>query len=284
MPQATLYIVGGIIGFFILIGSFLGGSAPTPTPTTETPVEEQHVVAQEEATITPQVSNATQEVSSQPITSTQPTLYTVTKVVDGDTIAISMNGSIETIRFIGIDTPETVDPRKPVQCFGVEASNKTKELLTGKSVYLEYDSTTGMRDKYDRLLAYIYREDGVFINKYLVENGYAYEYTYNTAYKYQAEFKAAQKSAETAQRGLWASGVCEEEESTPAPQTTPEPQPTYTPPPSTSGYSCSANIYNCGDFSTHAEAQAVYEMCGGVNNDIHKLDGDHDGEACESLP
>ena len=62
------------------------------------------------------------------------------------------------------------------------------------------------------------------------------------------------------------------------------PTPTTQQPQSTSGYSCSANIYNCTDFSTHAEAQSVYEMCGGVSNDIHRLDQDKDGDACESLP
>lgn len=106
-----------------------------------------------------------------------------------------MDGTRETIRLIGIDTPETVDPRKPVQCFGGEASNKAKELLSGKKVRIEKDSTQGDRDKYGRLLTYIYREDGLFFNKYMIEQGYAYEYTYDTPYKYQAEFKEAEKYA-----------------------------------------------------------------------------------------
>ena len=211
--------------------------------------------------------------------------YQVIKVVDGDTITIDLNGKSETIRLIGINTPETVDPRKPVECFGVEASNKAKELLTNKRVYIEMDPTQGERDKYSRLLAYVYREDGSFFNKSMILSGYAYEYTYNLPYKYQSEFKEAQKNAETNQRGLWAPGVCEEKEAAPTQQSTPAPTPTPTQQPqSTSGYSCSANTYNCTDFSTHAEAQSVYEMCGGVSNDIHRLDQDKDGEACESLP
>lgn len=108
-----------------------------------------------------------------------------------------------------MDTPETVEPRKPVQCFGKEASNKAKELLVGTKVRLEKDSTQGELDKYGRTLAYIYREDGLFYNKYMIEQGYAHEYTYNTPYKYQAEFKAAQKSAQENLRGLWSPTTCD---------------------------------------------------------------------------
>lgn len=134
--------------------------------------------------------------------------YSVTDVVDGDTIKVNINGKVETLRLIGLDTPETVDPRKPVQCFGKEASNKAKEILTGKKVRVEKDSTQGELDKYNRLLAYVYREDGLFYNKYMIEQGYAHEYTYNTPYKYQVEFKAAQKSAQSTQLGLWSPNTC----------------------------------------------------------------------------
>ena len=135
-------------------------------------------------------------------------LYSVVKVVDGDTLKIDMNGKEETLRLIGINTPETVDPRKPVECFGKEASNEAKKLLTGKKVRVEKDPTQAERDKYQRLLAYVYGEDGLFFNKYTIEQGYAYEYTYDVPYKYQDEFKTAQRTAETAKRGLWAPGVC----------------------------------------------------------------------------
>ncbi len=134
--------------------------------------------------------------------------YSVSSVVDGDTIKVNIGGTIETLRLIGMDTPEVVDPRKPVQCFGKEASNKAKELLIGKKVRIEKDSTQGEFDKYNRRLAYIYREDGLFYNKYMIEQGYAHEYTYNTPYKYQANFKAAQKSAQENLRGLWSLDTC----------------------------------------------------------------------------
>ena len=141
-------------------------------------------------------------------TSSKETFFPVTKVVDGDTLAIDMNGAIETIRLIGINTPETVDPRKKVECFGIEASNKAKELLTGKYVRIEMDPTQGERDKYKRLLAYVYLEGGLFFNEYMIKEGYAYEYTYNTPYRYQTEFKKAQATAKASLRGLWAQGVC----------------------------------------------------------------------------
>ena len=135
-------------------------------------------------------------------------LYSIVNVVDGDTVKINIDGNKETLRLIGMDTPETVDPRKPVQCFGTEASNKAKELLSGQKIRIEQDPTQSERDIYGRLLAYIYREDGLFFNKYMIEQGYAHEYTYNIPYKYQVEFKVAEKSARDNQLGLWSSDTC----------------------------------------------------------------------------
>lgn len=141
-----------------------------------------------------------------------PGMYRVMKVVDGDTIQVSATGTlddVETVRFIGINTPETVDPRKEVECFGYEASNKTKSLLTDKNVFLERDATQGDRDKYGRLLRYVILEDKTNVNQYLIQEGYAYEYTYKTTYKYRTMFKEAQTYAEEHNKGLWADGVCE---------------------------------------------------------------------------
>ena len=90
---------------------------------------------------------------------------------------------------------ETVDPRRPVQCFGKEASAEAKRLLTGARVRIAQDPTQDTRDKYGRLLAYLWLDDGLFFNKHMIEAGYAYEYTYRTPYQYRAEFKAAQKEA-----------------------------------------------------------------------------------------
>ena len=131
-------------------------------------------------------------------------------MVDGDTFDVDINGKIERLRMIGIDTPETVDPRKPVQCFGREASNKAKELLSGQAVYLEADESQGDRDKYGRLLRYAFLPDGTNFNLFMISEGYAHEYTYHLPYKYQAEFKQAEIDARNGNKGLWSPDTCNE--------------------------------------------------------------------------
>jgi micrococcal nuclease len=199
-------------------------------------------------------------------------VYRVEKVIDGDTIAVVKDGIKETIRLIGINTPESVDPRRPVECFGVEASNKAKELLTGRNVYLEEDPTQGTRDKYNRALRYVRREDGLFYNLWIIQNGYAYEYTYDTSYKYQAEFKRAQSDAQAKGVGLWG-GACAVSK---------------TPRKSNGSGALSpqtiAGDKDCSDFTTHQAAQDFFIAQGGPGSDPHKLDSDGDGLVCESLP
>ncbi len=133
----------------------------------------------------------------------------VVRVADGDTITVNYNGVNTKVRLIGVDTPETVDPRKPVQCFGVEASNYTKSQLNKQTVYLEFDESQGITDKYDRLLAFVRRADGSLFNYDLIANGYGFEYTYqNNPYRYQSEFIAAARDARENGRGLWAASTC----------------------------------------------------------------------------
>ncbi len=135
--------------------------------------------------------------------------YKVSKISDGDTLHVIIEGNDETIRLIGINTPETVDPRRTVECFGKEASDRMKEIAKGKIVRLEYDDSQSLRDTYGRLLAYVYLEDGQMINRKMVAEGYAYEYTYMTPYKYQREFRELQNLAQSAKRGLWATDTCD---------------------------------------------------------------------------
>ena len=143
------------------------------------------------------------------ISTTTKNFFVVSRVVDGDTIEVTRDGIKEKVRQIGINTPETVDPRKTVECFGKEASAHAKEILMGQKVRLVSDDTQTKYDKYGRLLAYVYREDGLLVNKHMIEEGYAYEYTYRVPYIFQKEFKEAQKQAETEGKGLWGAGVCE---------------------------------------------------------------------------
>ena len=127
---------------------------------------------------------------------------TVVRVVDGDTIVVQINGKSERVRFIGIDTPESVKPGTPVQCFAHEASDHTKQLLpSGSSVRLERDVEA--RDRYDRLLAYVYRADGLFVNLALVHDGFAVTDTIPPNVAHAGEFVRAAADARRANRGLW---------------------------------------------------------------------------------
>lgn len=126
----------------------------------------------------------------------------VAKVVDGDTIELG-NGKV--VRFIGIDTPETVDPRRPVGCFGKEASNETKKLLSGKEVILQKDVSE--TDKYKRLLRYVFLtlENGqtLFVNDYLVREGFAKVLTYPPDVKFNEQLRIAERLAKEGEKGLW---------------------------------------------------------------------------------
>lgn len=134
---------------------------------------------------------------------------TVTKVTDGDTVQVqSADGRKTTVRLIGIDTPETVDPDEPVQCYGPEASARATQLLGGQTVDLELDPSQGVRDYYGRTLAYLWLTDGRNYGETMIADGYAHEYTYRLPYAYQAEFKAAQDEARANQAGLWAPETC----------------------------------------------------------------------------
>jgi len=129
-----------------------------------------------------------------------PGTTTIERVVDGDTIVVRGG---ERVRLIGMDTPETVDPRKPVQCFGEAASRRTKQLLpVGTAVRLVYD--VDRYDRYGRTLAYVYRaSDGLFVNASLVQDGYAFAYTVPPNVAHADEFVALQQDARREGRGLW---------------------------------------------------------------------------------
>ncbi|HEX4903903.1 MAG TPA: thermonuclease family protein [Acidimicrobiales bacterium] len=134
-----------------------------------------------------------------------PSIGVVGRVVDGDTIRVHIGGE-ETVRLIGIDTPESVDPRSPVECFGVEASKHLEELLpVGTKVRLVRDVEA--RDRYDRLLAYVYRaEDDLFVNHQMALDGYADVLTFPPNVAHAADFVDAVREAREAGRGLW--GAC----------------------------------------------------------------------------
>ena len=124
----------------------------------------------------------------------------VTRVVDGDTIVLDGG---ERVRLIGVDTPETVHPQKPVERFGKEASAFTRRLLEGRRVRLAFDQQR--RDRYGRTLAYMYLPDGRLANEEIIRQGYGHAFTkYPFAQAMMERFRAAEREAREAGRGLWA--------------------------------------------------------------------------------
>ena len=198
----------------------------------------------------------------------------VTRVVDGDTIEVNYRGSIVDIRLIGVDTPETVHPTEPVECFGPAASRFTTASLTDETVRLEFD--VERRDYYGRLLAYVW-DDGRLFNRALVKRGFATVSTYPPNVRYVERFSAAQDRAESTGRGLW------EGCSAPAPDssaagTVADQSGTcdgYSPclPPA-SDYDCAGGS---GDGPEYA--QGPIEVTG---SDPYELDTEGDGIACEA--
>lgn len=126
--------------------------------------------------------------------------FLCTRVVDGDTIVVDIEGKLEKVRLIGVDTPETVHPSKPVEYFGKEASDFTKRMVERKNVRLEYDWQK--RDKYSRVLGYVYLEDGTFLNAEIIKQGYGFAYT-KYPFKYLDEFRQYEKEARENKKGLW---------------------------------------------------------------------------------
>jgi micrococcal nuclease len=121
-------------------------------------------------------------------------------VIDGDTIAIELNGQTERVRLIGINTPER---GKSPQFFAEEAYAFTKSMAEGKKVRLEYDAES--RDEYERLLAYVYLEDGTFLNAEIIKQGYSPAFT-KYPFRFMDDFKTYQKEAERDHRGMWRKG------------------------------------------------------------------------------
>lgn len=142
--------------------------------------------------------------AGQAVESNQPGLYSISHFVDGDTIAVDMNGKTETIRFIGIDTPETHKPNTPVQCYGPAAAAHTQNAIKaqGSKVRLVSDSLSTNRDRYNRLLRYVYLPDGTDLNELNVQEGYAFYYPYFPFTKAK-QFQADEQAAMAAHKGLW---------------------------------------------------------------------------------
>ena len=142
------------------------------------------------------------------------TAYPVLSVIDGDTVNITYEGEKTSVRLIGVDTPETVHPSKPIEPYGKEATAFLKNLLKAESVYLRFDKEK--TDKYDRLLAYLYRApDGLFVNLEIVRQGYGRAYT-EYPFKHMALFEHYGTRAEASEKGLYGIPLTAEPEETPS--------------------------------------------------------------------
>jgi micrococcal nuclease len=178
--------------------------------------------------------------------------HRVIKAVDGDTLRLEMNGVPQTVRLIGVDTPETVHPFLGVEPFGPEASAFTKELVTGKEVALEFD--IGRRDRYGRLLVYAILPDGRELNLLLAQSGLASVMAIPPNVAQADVYRAAVAGARSVGKGMW------------------------------STYPGAWNFIdrNCDSFESRKLAVAFYGGAG--PGDPHDLDRDNDGLACEKLP
>jgi len=203
----------------------------------------------------------------------------VARVVDGDTVKVRTPAGDETVRLIGIDTPETKAPGRPVECFGPEASARAEELMPpGTAVVLELDPTQDTRDRYGRLLAYVHVDDGSAsgpdsVNRELVQSGHAEVYVFRTPFRYAAEFSRAERAARDSGRGLWGRCVAGRA-ATPGPDAAS----------SVPGADCDPAYVGACVPAPPPDLDCDDLDAGGiriVGADPHRLDGDGDGVACD---
>ncbi len=187
----------------------------------------------------------------------QGVLAQVVRVVDGDTIKVDIGGQKYTVRYVGVDTPETVAPNRPVEYMGPEASAKNKALVSGKQVILVKDISE--TDKYGRLLRFVL-VDGIFVNRELVRLGYAQTITYPPDISCKDTFREVEKQAREQQIGLWA------------------PNEKFAP------CDCNGPDLDCKDFDTQEQAQLCFDYCGGPQEDPFHLHRGDSPLVCTSLP
>lgn len=304
-PVPTLAkVIVGIVLFFVMIGTASSSTSSQSQPSQNSSTAS---VSSDEQAITETITDQTATIEPSPTPLPIITTFEVVSVVDGDTFKVVIDGKNETVRLVGINTPETVDPRRPVECFGKEASDKLKSLLLGQHVALEPDETQSDRDTYGRLLRFAKLHGVDDVGLMMLQEGYAEESLYSsTPHVLYDSYVQAEKEAQESKKGLWADNVCPV--STPKPTATPKPTQapvklntptpspkpvsTSTPPPSKqssgsggSGYSCTGPDLDCKDFSSRSEVLQFWNTCGfSASYDPHRLDGnDNDGQPCESL-
>jgi micrococcal nuclease len=175
--------------------------SPLPTRTNYSPARSVAVPSTTMVPNEPPESSYSSPVPTSPIpATTSSNLFLVARVIDGDTIEVLVNGQIQTVRYIGIDAPETKDPTWMVEPYGKEAYEKNRVMVEGKYVRLEKDVSE--TDKFSRLLRYVFVND-VLVNAELIKMGYATAYSYPPDTKYQSLFIQLEKEARDNKHGLW---------------------------------------------------------------------------------
>ncbi|MBU6335431.1 MAG: thermonuclease family protein, partial [Chloroflexi bacterium] len=174
-------------------------AAPSATPEPAAPSATPEPAA---PSATPEPAAPDSAVSGDQITGT------VSRVIDGDTIDVAVAGDTVRVRLIGVDTPESVHPSKPVECYGREASAFLRELVQGRTVILETDPSQDAVDRYGRWLRYVRLDDGTLVNQEIIARGYGFEYTFRTPHAYRDAFRAAEAQARDAAAGMWAPEAC----------------------------------------------------------------------------
>lgn len=270
------------------------GALATKAPVTKPPVAIHNTVAPATipaATWTPLQPSPTLSPSPTPSQVREPAR--LVRVIDGDTLEVELKGQSERVRLIGVDSPET--NRGPL-CYGAEAAEKAQQLLGASDGRVMLEKDVSERDRYGRLLRYVWlpgQGEPTMLNLEMAKQGYARAATYPPDVKHQQHFEEAEAQARTQNLGLW--GACSRFG---APLTTKTPSPAAVTPTVDAGqppvgsvaptptllYDPNGPDRNCSDFPTQADAQRFYIAAGGPQRDPHRLDNDHDGVACESLP
>lgn len=252
------------------------GTDDEPAGMTDTDADEEAAPARRAASSTTSPSRKPPPATKQPRPSRP--LHRVVDVVDGDTVKIDYRGTVESVRVVGIDSPETRHPSEPDECWGARSSAAAARLLVGKRVALVVDPTQGRRDAFDRLLGYLDVPGAGDFGLRMIRAGHAVEYTYDDAYQRQAQYRRAEQEARGSGRGLWpACGGADKPLRTPAPKSEPRPfaqQPARRCEP---GYDPCVPPYppdvDCPDVDGPIQV---------TGEDPHGLDRDGDGTACES--
>jgi micrococcal nuclease len=215
----------------------------------------------------PQPSNADTDspttVPSSPASDSSAGSVVVTRVVDGDTVEVDSGGRVVDVRMIGVDTPESVAPGQPVECFARRASEFTERSLQGRRVRLEFD--VQRTDRYGRTLAYVWL-DGRLFNEVLLARGYAVLMTVPPNVRYADRFLAAYRHARERGRGVWT--ACDGEDDEPVPSCDSSYPDLCVPPPPPD--------LDCPDIG-----KDTFRVIG---SDPHGVDGDRDGVGCEPPP